>query len=307
MRTVVPFILVAILVAVSVVDSQPQPHERQRLEPVAYRFDAEHDGSELLEGVDIDLDTDEVDMSRFDRSSSSSSAAFDLDDDGEEMHMDIYYDEANGVYVDAHGNQLFTPAEMEALQAQFDNALENEEAAYAYHTTTFEGNAPIPSENVYFEILDPPEIAYMYTGVISFNIGVDFEFMLDPAYLVLSEPYDACQPLNGEQFHDAVVMVERGTCSFIEKAINVASAGAAAMIVADNEPPEDSILVDMVSDDGRLASIPCVFIQTQDGAKIRNAIYQHGVSGVPITIPLNITMQTQEAFVDSFVPWAPLL
>lgn len=55
--------------------------------------------------------------------------------------------------------------------------------------------------------------------------------------LVGAEPADACLPL----MHDmkgAVALVGRGTCSFVEKALNVQNAGAAAMVVVNHMKSE---------------------------------------------------------------------
>eukprot|EP00943_MAST-04B_sp_MAST-4B-sp1_P000694 g694.t1 len=50
---------------------------------------------------------------------------------------------------------------------------------------------------------------------------------------LIAEPLDSCTPLTGASYHNAIVLVERGDCSFVAKARNVERAGGAAMIVMD--------------------------------------------------------------------------
>ena len=57
--------------------------------------------------------------------------------------------------------------------------------------------------------------------------------------VVNAEPADACGPLtNGEELSGAVLLVHRGSCSFMEKALNVEQAGALAVIVINNKDSE---------------------------------------------------------------------
>ena len=50
-----------------------------------------------------------------------------------------------------------------------------------------------------------------------------------------AKPDNACAPLiNTQELSGAVVLVERGSCSFMEKAVNVEKAGALGMIVVNN-------------------------------------------------------------------------
>ena len=50
---------------------------------------------------------------------------------------------------------------------------------------------------------------------------------------IIAEPLDACSPLAGPIYKNSITLVERGDCSFVEKARNVQNAGGAAMIVMD--------------------------------------------------------------------------
>ena len=50
--------------------------------------------------------------------------------------------------------------------------------------------------------------------------------------LAVAEPVDACSPLS-VSLDDAFVLVDRGTCSFVEKALHVQEAGARGIIVSN--------------------------------------------------------------------------
>ncbi|KAK9790583.1 hypothetical protein WJX73_006532 [Symbiochloris irregularis] len=57
-----------------------------------------------------------------------------------------------------------------------------------------------------------------------------------PLPLSIAQPRDGCAPLdNSMSWKGSAVLVERGACVFTDKALNVAQAQAAAMIVYNNE------------------------------------------------------------------------
>jgi len=57
--------------------------------------------------------------------------------------------------------------------------------------------------------------------------------------VIIAEPADACGPLtNAQELSGAVLLVDRGSCSFMEKALNVERAGALGVIVIDNVDSE---------------------------------------------------------------------
>ncbi|DBB03198.1 TPA: hypothetical protein ACH3X1_000010 [Trebouxia sp. C0004] len=57
--------------------------------------------------------------------------------------------------------------------------------------------------------------------------------------VVIAEPADACGPLtNAQELSEAVLLVDRGSCSFMQKALNVEQAGALGVIVVNNKDSE---------------------------------------------------------------------
>ena len=57
--------------------------------------------------------------------------------------------------------------------------------------------------------------------------------------LAIAEPRDACTSLQ-VPLHDAIVLVDRGACSFVEKSLNVQAAGAWGIIVMNNVHAESA-------------------------------------------------------------------
>lgn len=74
------------------------------------------------------------------------------------------------------------------------------------------------------------------TGSAAFGAGsFDITALVALADDGVAPPTDACQPLVGS-VAGRIVLVDRGTCTFVAKAINVQAAGAVGMIVANNAP-----------------------------------------------------------------------
>ena len=57
--------------------------------------------------------------------------------------------------------------------------------------------------------------------------------------LVLAVPSDGCSPfVNAQHTQLKIVIIDRGSCPFAEKVANAQSAGATAVIIANNQPGE---------------------------------------------------------------------
>lgn len=85
----------------------------------------------------------------------------------------------------------------------------------------------------------------------------------------LAEPFRLCSSLktSKENVHDRILIVERGDCTFIEKARRGQKAGAAAIIVVDNVPgtnSDEQPMFAMSGDGVDDVNIPCVFLYTRE-------------------------------------------
>jgi hypothetical protein len=100
----------------------------------------------------------------------------------------------------------------------------------------------------------------------------------------------ACDPLgaaNALAVRGNVALVDRGTCDFVTKVLNVQAAGAIGMVVADNQPGD----VAGMSGSDPSVSIPSVRVTQAAGASLK-AILQHrsrSQSGVVASLGLNTT------------------
>lgn len=100
-----------------------------------------------------------------------------------------------------------------------------------------------------------------------------------------------------------MVLIQRGECSFLSKAINAEKAGALAAIIADNDPTSD-YLIDMITDETtRNTNLPTVFLQYKDGAMIKQSIDRSFLRSAIVNIPLNLTLN-KNSHVLKKAPWS---
>lgn len=119
------------------------------------------------------------------------------------------------------------------------------------------------------EVVSPSDIANVYEAAES-AIGVSLDD-LDPitAPVVIAEPLDACTPLtNTAEIAGNIALVQRGSCDFSVKHLNVQDAGGVAILVFNNVegPP-----INMGGDPTGI-EIPGVMISLDDGNLIKDTI-----------------------------------
>ena len=114
------------------------------------------------------------------------------------------------------------------------------------------------------------------------------------ATLAVSTPADACASLTGGPYTGQIVIVDRGTCAFTDKAKNVQAAGGVGVIVANNN---GSAPFTMGVPDASV-SIPGVMVSQTNGATIKAA------AGTSTTIKLNpVQPLMRDGDVDSDIVW----
>mmetsp|Transcript_44851 Transcript_44851/g.72033 ORF Transcript_44851/g.72033 Transcript_44851/m.72033 type:complete len:425 (+) Transcript_44851:165-1439(+) len=89
-----------------------------------------------------------------------------------------------------------------------------------------------------------------------------------------------CLPLRDPHVNGTVVLLKRGKCTFLQKAIMVQRAGAIALVVGDNYEPQENPnphrLVKMVAVDQKVeVQIPSIFIRGVDHRLIREEYMQY--------------------------------
>lgn len=157
----------------------------------------------------------------------------------------------------------------EAQDAAIDGARDNA------NMTTFEDGIP-PRMQVYLwrgddtRSLDVEGVGVLANataafGARSFDVTGELVVSDDGAG---ASATDACEPLVGD-VEGRVVLVDRGTCLFVEKAANVQAAGGLAMVVVNNVEGND--VINMSGSDPAV-TIPCTGIGRDDGARVTAAL-----------------------------------
>ncbi len=81
---------------------------------------------------------------------------------------------------------------------------------------------------------------------------------------------DGCSPYtNASAIAGNIALVDRGTCTFVSKALNAQAAGAHGLVIADNR--RDTCLAPGMSGDDSTITIPVISITQDDGNAIRQA------------------------------------
>lgn len=132
---------------------------------------------------------------------------------------------------------------------------------------------------------------YLYFQAVSYtNPETNFEVVLSagPSHFspdivnsvtsktAFVEPFQACDDVqNAEQLNDKIAIIERGECTFVDKARRAMQAGAKAVIIFDNVP--DTSITNQppfaMSGDGKDdVRIPTCFLFTNEAIQLRNAL-----------------------------------
>lgn len=95
--------------------------------------------------------------------------------------------------------------------------------------------------------------------------------------VVYAEPFRLCSKLKTpvEQVKEKIMIVERGDCTFVDKARKAQEAGAVAVIITDNVPGSagnDQPMFAMSGDGVDDVSIPVVFIFSEEATTLKKAI-----------------------------------
>lgn len=122
-------------------------------------------------------------------------------------------------------------------------------------------------------------------------------------YAALPNPYNGCSELLNKQHVDgAVVLIQRGDCSFVTKTINAENAGAVAVLITDNDAQNDEAQIQMVQDGTeREVQIPSLFLLGKDGYMIKATLEKYRMDSAIVNIPFNITGMPM--MINNQPPW----
>jgi len=159
----------------------------------------------------------------------------------------------------------------------------------------------VDDDVVFFVVHSPAAIRYVFRGTQAKDFGGVFTRKFQNIHLIPAEPADGCQAFeNSDVMAGQVALVKRGVCSFVEKAAHAQSAGAAVVMIYDNNEENYGDWVDMVKEgyDWEV-TIPSLYLAGRDGANIVRAITLDNAASAVISLPLN---ESGIAVYD-FTPW----
>ncbi|KAM4577649.1 protease-associated domain-containing protein 1-like [Odontesthes bonariensis] len=147
------------------------------------------------------------------------------------------------------------------------------------------------NELLYFRVISPEEISYIFSAAPAKDFGGHFKSSYDEIFLVPAVPADGCSDFSNRHIiNGQVTLVERGGCSFVQKALRVQEAGGKAVLIADNAEDNDSQYLDMVTDGSTdKPSIPSLFLLGRDGMMIRRSLRRQALQWAVISIPVNVS------------------
>lgn len=147
------------------------------------------------------------------------------------------------------------------------------------------------NELLYFRIISPEDIGYIYSAAPAKDFGGHFTSSYDNIFLVPVVPADGCSELrNKDLIQGQVALMDRGGCSFVHKARVVEEAGGRAVLIADDAVDNDSLYLDMITDGSTtMPSIPALFLLGRDGLMIRRSLQRQALPWAVISIPVNVS------------------
>lgn len=165
--------------------------------------------------------------------------------------------------------------------------------------------------DVFFEIVDPPELEYTYRLRPAKDFGGSFgtSYKASRGRLVPAIPADACSTKfqNADDLAGNIALVERGECSFLTKAINVEAVGGAAVIITEGDTDSDDYdyYIEMVHDNtDRDTDIPAAFLLGKNGLVIRRTLTKLQLPFAIVQIPVNLTfVQPHEINQPPWLQW----
>lgn len=150
--------------------------------------------------------------------------------------------------------------------------------------------------DVFFEILEPPELRYSYRIRPAKDFGAPFNesIQFENARLVPTIPLHSCSDIvNYEEVVGQIALSERGECSFVYKTAKAQQAGARAVIITESIDKWDENLdhlIEMVDDKMDVdVNIPAAFLLGRSGATILRTLRKLNKSYAVVNLPINLT------------------
>ncbi|CAH2084705.1 unnamed protein product [Euphydryas editha] len=156
--------------------------------------------------------------------------------------------------------------------------------------------ADVIAGDIFFEILDPPELRYSYRIRPAKDFGTPFNGSVhfEKAKLVPTVPLHSCSDIiNSDELFGNIALSERGECSFVFKTLKAQQAGAQAVIITESVDKWDDALdhlIEMVDDKMDLdVNIPAGFLLGRSGATILRTLKRLNKRYAIVNLPINMT------------------
>ncbi|CAH2047081.1 unnamed protein product, partial [Iphiclides podalirius] len=155
--------------------------------------------------------------------------------------------------------------------------------------------ADVIAGDVFFEIIDPPELRYSYRIRPAKDFGATFNNSIhfEKARLVPTVPIHSCADIvNVEEVFGHIALSERGECSFVYKTAKAQQAGALAIIITESVDKWDDSgidhLIEMVDDKMDVdVNIPAAFLLGRSGGTILRTLRRlhrnYAIINLPVT------------------------
>lgn len=124
---------------------------------------------------------------------------------------------------------------------------------------------------------------------------------LDPSDIQGPTATDGCTAYtNADVVRGNLALVDRGTCTFVEKARRAQEAGARGLIVVNNRA--NTCMPNTMGGESEEITIPVISVGSADGAALKNGIAQNAVSAMLRIDPTRRAGGSTEGYVHLYVP-----
>ncbi len=99
----------------------------------------------------------------------------------------------------------------------------------------------------------------------------------------------ACRPFHGSPLDDRIVLIQRGSCDFLDKVEHVDAAGAVGAVVYDSYASDELQVMALIAD----TDIPAYFVGARDGASLLS-LARSSPSGRPASVTLDAALSSRQ-------------
>lgn len=160
-----------------------------------------------------------------------------------------------------------------------------------------------------FTVTEPSAVAKNYDiGIAEFGPRVESASMTGKVIRAIDAVNEAGPTItdgctafaNAAEINGNIALIDRGTCTFVEKARNAQNAGAVGVIVADNR--RDTCLPPPMGGDDTSITIPVISVTQDQGIAFGNALQGAEIRGLLRIDPSRLAGASDEGYVRLYSP-----